>query len=203
MLKRIALIFIILTLLLASLSVYLNKVFLPKKIKNIIITGIEQETQKKVSLEALKFSIFKGLVLEKIKIYDDTSTVVSAEEASCIFLIWPIFKKQLIIPTIRIKSAHIFVERRSDNTFNIARLFKPKTVTPAKGRFNILVQKIRISKSRMNFQDNTIAPSFSKSLQDIEAVIYLSLPASVKFSLKAQIPSAKPIEIIAQGQYNI
>ena len=39
---------------------YLNKVILPQKIKILIIHNLQEYTRKKVTLQSLRFSIFKG-----------------------------------------------------------------------------------------------------------------------------------------------
>lgn len=68
--KKIFIILLILFLLLAGGLVYLNKVFLPARIKALIVEGLKERTHKEVSLEGLSFSIFKGLMLRNLVIAD-------------------------------------------------------------------------------------------------------------------------------------
>ena len=200
--KKIILATIVFIITAACGIVYLNKVFLPTRIKSLIIRALEEQTHKKVGLQALEFNIFKGLVLKNLKLYDQENTFLDIQEISSNFLFFPIFKKQLIIPGITVKSAVIFVERRRDNTFNIADLFTPKQ-TPQKSQFNILIQRIRIVNSRIDFRDDTVDPKFSKSLDNLNLMLYLSLPASVKFNLKAEVKETPVIKIQATGEYKI
>ncbi|MCX5701861.1 MAG: AsmA family protein [Candidatus Omnitrophica bacterium] len=202
--RKIIVIAVILFILFSSAIIYLNRVILPTKIKSLIIRGIEDATQKKVSLESLKFSIFKGLVLTNLNIYDDTRTILSLKEGSCTFLMLPFLKKQIIIPGIRLKSPILFVERGADNSFNILKPFLQKEVLPDNNnRFRVLVRKISITKAHIDFQDDTLNPALSKQIDDLNLILSLSLPAKAKFNLNCKILTELPIKIESSGEYNI
>jgi hypothetical protein len=202
--RKIIIIVVILVLLFSSAIIYLNRVILPTKIKSLITQGIEEATQKKVSLESLKFSIFKGLVLKNLNIYDDTGRILSLEEASCTFLIIPFFKKQVIIPGLSLKSCVLFVNRKADNSFNILDPFQRKEVPAAKkNRFSVLVRKISITQAHIDFQDDTQNPVFTKQIDDLNLIVYLSLPAKAKFDLDCKILTEMPVKISSAGEYNI
>ena len=193
---------LILILLAALATVYLNQVLLPKKIKALIIQGIEDQIQKKVSLKELKFSIFKGIVLKDLYIYDDKETILTVKEASCTFLPQPIFKKKIIIPTIWIKGPVMNLERRQDGSFNIKDLFsKSASAQTSKNNWSIAVYWIKISNGKINFRDNSINPRFTKNLENIDANISLSLPAAVRFSLKSHLSAEKPMSVSCVGEY--
>jgi len=198
--NKLLIIFILLVIAITGGTIYLNKVFLPTKIKSLVVDGLKEKTGKDVTLESLQFNIFQGLVLNNLKIYDDKKTFLSLKEGSCVFLIFPVFKGQLIIPSIRIKSAEIFLHRRQDNSLNIADLFAKHSTGPAaKGKFNVFVRKINVTNSRLKFQDDTVAPTFVKDLDISRLVLYMSLPASVKFELSV----TAPVKIKANGEYQI
>ncbi len=197
--KKILALLLIFIILIASGVIYLNKVILPTKIQSLIVSALKQKTAKDVSLGSLQFSIFKGLVLRELKVYDDKKTLLNIKEASCTFLIFPIFKKQLIIPGVGIKGAQIFIHRRSDGTFNIADLFAAKETSAPKPGFNILARKIKITDSRVQFQDDALIPAFTKDFDVKKAILSLSLPADVKFQLLV----SAPLEIKASGVYHI
>ena len=203
MAKKILLIFAALVILISAGVIYLNRVYLPTKVKALIVKGIEDATQKKVSLVSLNFNIFKGLVLKGLTIYDDTGTLLSLEEGSCTFLILPVFKKNIILPTIRLKSPVLFLERKADNSFNILEPFFKKSVKSGKNGFNILFYKISITDARINFKDDTLTPFFTKSINNISLAVTYSLPNKVSFNLKCEIPAALPLKITSLGQYNI
>ena len=56
---------------------YLNKAVLPVKLKFLIIQNIEKTTGKKASLEKVEFSLFKGIVLSGLNIYDGPRKLIS------------------------------------------------------------------------------------------------------------------------------
>jgi uncharacterized protein involved in outer membrane biogenesis len=201
--KKIFLIFLILVLISSGVIIYLNKVILPAKIKSLITSGLQEATQKKVSLESLQFNIFKGLVLKNLIIYDGAKPMVSVEEGSCTVLILPIFTKRIILPTITFKSPVIFLERRANGTFNLLDLFPRKSLTVHKEKLGIFVYKIRIIDGRLDFEDDTIKPLLTKNIVNLNLTLNLSLPASVKFNLKADISAQPAIKIGASGEFKI
>ena len=121
--KRIVIIIAVFILLACLAAVYLNKVVLPVKLKSLIVSALKESTQKQVSLGALQFNIFKGLVLHNISIYDNSGTIFKVKEASCAFLIPPIFKKNIIIPVVNLRSLEVFLRRLPDNSVNIQDLY--------------------------------------------------------------------------------
>jgi len=203
MAKKILLIFAALVILISAGVIYLNRVYLPTKVKALIVKGIEDTTQKKVSLDSLNFNVFKGLVLKGLTIYDDTGILLSLEEGSCTFLILPVFKKNIILPTIRLKSPVLFLARKADNSLNILEPFFKKSAKAGKNGFNILFYKISITDARINFKDDTLTPFFSKSINNISLAVTYSLPNKVSFNLKCEIPAVLPLKITSLGQYNI
>ncbi|MBI4972770.1 MAG: DUF748 domain-containing protein [Candidatus Omnitrophica bacterium] len=201
--KKIFIILAIPFVLISAGIIYLNYVVLPVRIKAAIIKGIAEATQKKVNLESVRFNIFKGLVLRNLSISDDKVTLLSLKEASCVILIPPIFKKQIIIPFINIKSPLIYLERKSDNSLNLAELFLNRPIAPLKSNFNFFIYRISLSNGRINFQDDTVKPAFTKEIDNLDLVLRLSLPNKIRFNLKAQIPAGPPILINSAGEYNL
>jgi len=130
--KKILIIILAIVVLISAGIVYLNDVVLPLKVKALLVRGLAEQTQKKVSLESLHFNIFKGMVFKNLVIYDDKDILISLKEGSCIFLMVPLFKKTLVIPVLSLRSPQIFLQRRKDNTYNLADLFLPKKGASAK-----------------------------------------------------------------------
>ncbi|MFH0935525.1 MAG: AsmA family protein [Candidatus Omnitrophota bacterium] len=201
--KKVFIILSILVLLLAGGLVYLNKVFLPTKIKFLIVSGLQERTHKEVTLEALNFSIFKGLVITNLVIGDQQGVVAKIERASCGFLIFPIFKKTFVIPTIKIESAFLFLERKKDKTFNLQELFSPDTAAGRKPGFNLFVRRVSIKRGRVSFVDNSLAQPFSMELQEAKLNLYLSLPDKVRFNFNGRIAADPAIKLKASGAYAI
>lgn len=196
-------IFIVLGLALSFGITYLNRVFLPIKIKSLIIKSVEDATGKKAKIESVKLNLFKGLVLKGLSVSDEAGTILSLKEASCSFLIWPFFKKQIIIPAIKIKSPEIFLERRADNSWNLLSLLPNKPQEKTKNQFNIFISKIIINDGRINFTDDTLTPAFKKEITKVNLILSLSLPAEVKYNFKFEVPSQTPMKFNLQGVYSI
>ncbi len=180
-----------------AVMVYLNSVILPKKVKAMIVSGLQAQTRKEVSLGSLQLNVFKGLVLRNLRIYDAQGDILSLKEASCTFLFWPVFKKAIILPTVRINSPEVFLERRADKSWNLRELFAQRKTAPAKaGNFSFFVYSIKINNAAIHFQDNSLARPFRKELSGLNLSMHLSLPASVKFNFASA-------NITGSGEYKI
>lgn len=201
--KKILIISLILILLVSGGLVYLNKVFLPTAIRAIIVDGLKQRTQSEITLEALSFSLLKGLTLRNLVVADKQGQLLKIKEASCGFLILPIFKKALIIPAVNIDSADIFLQRRKDGSFNLQDLFAEKPAPGGRPGFNIFVRRLTLRDSIVRFSDETLSQPFSKNIEDINLNLYLSLPDKIRFNLDAEAAGAPKLKIKASGDYGI
>ncbi len=201
--KKLIIITIILFLVLSGAIVYLNKVILPQKIKALITSTLKKQTGNDVTLKSLEFSLFKGLILRDLVMTDKQNVILSTRQANCSIFIWPIFKKQIIIPSITLKSPYIFLERRQDKTFNLQNLFTPLSTPAKKSDFSVSVFKINVTNGDVVFQDDSLSVKFKKEIKNIQLNLYLSLPASAKFNFKGEIPGNPLVFILASGQYKI
>jgi uncharacterized protein involved in outer membrane biogenesis len=201
--KKLLLIFVIVILVVSAGIIYLNRVVLPVKIKALIINSLQEKTHKQVSIESLRFGIFKGLVLRNLVIYDAQGPLVSLKEGSCTFLIWPFFRKMIVIPSLNLKYPQVFLERRKDGTFNLQDLFSAKISGAKAQKFQIFVYKVALTNGRIHFTDNSLAQTFAKDIDNLNLNLYLSLPASVKFNLRGEIPENPLIKINATGEFRI
>lgn len=204
--KKIFLTLVILILLFTCGVIYFNKVILPLKIRSLIVEGIKGATHKEASFDSLYFSVFKGLVLKNLVIYDDKETFLKLEEFSCGFLIPPLFFKKIVIPSIKLKSLTVFLTRRPDNTLNIAQLLTPTETAPApaqKKKFGVFIYKIAVMNSRVEFKDKTLPSEFSKTIDNLRLVLRLSPPAAVKFNLNFEIAGSPGIKVAAAGAYKM
>ena len=201
--KKFIIITLVLLLILAGGIIYLNKVILPVKIKSLIVSTLKKQTGKDVTLKSVEFSIFSGLILRDLVISDTQNVILSTRQATCSIFIWPILKKQIIIPGITLKSPYIFLERKPDGSFNLQDLFTFSQVPAKKSDFSVSVLKISVSSGNLVFQDDTLATKFKKEIKNIQLKVYLGLPASVKFNFRGEIPYDPAVFISASGQYKI
>jgi len=201
--KKFIIIALILFLILTAGIIYLNKVIFPVKIKALIVSRLKKQTGKDVTLQSVKFSVFKGLVLRDLVISDSQNVILSARQANCSIFIWPVFKKQIIIPSINLKSPYIFLERRQNGSFNLEDLFKPGQPSAKKSNFSISVFKISVSSGVVVFQDETLPAGFKKEIKNIQFNLQLGLPVSLKFNFKGEIADNPSVFINAGGEYKI
>ena len=217
--KKFILIAVILFLILFGVTVYLNNVLLPKKIKALIVSTLTEQTGKQVTLRSIEFSFFRGLVLRDLVISDRQKVILSTRQASCTVFIWPIFKKQIIVPSLNLKSPYIFLERRLDGTYNLAQLFIQSAQTTAKeaslistlpknkvtenSKFTLAVYRVNISSGNLVFEDNSLKAKFRKELKNIQFNLQLGLPVKFNFNLSAELVSKLPVIMHASGEYKI
>ncbi len=201
--KKVVLIIAILLFFIFGASLYLNQIFLPKKIKALVISVLAQQTGKQVSLDSLEFNIFKGLVLRDLVISDGQNIILSTKQATCAIFIWPIFKKQIIIPSLNLTAPYIFLERRPDKSFNLQDLLVPARLKLGKTGFNVAVFKLNLANANLVFQDNTAAVRLRKEFKNMQLILQLGLPVKLKFKLAAQMVTQPPAFINATGEYKI
>ncbi|HNW39311.1 MAG TPA: DUF748 domain-containing protein [Candidatus Omnitrophota bacterium] len=201
--KKLIIIAAILLLVIFGVKVYLNKIFLPQKIKALVVSTLSKQTGKNVTLKSLEFSFLKGLVLRDLVITDGPNVILSTRLASCTIFIWPIFKKQIIFPSVNLKAPYIYLERRPDKSFNLQDFFVLTRPAAKKGDFSLAVFKITISNGNIVFQDNSLPGPFKKEIKNIQLNLQLGLPVKFKFNLSAQLAGTEPVLINLFGEYKI
>ncbi|MDP3729937.1 MAG: AsmA family protein [Candidatus Omnitrophota bacterium] len=200
--KKIILSVITLLMLLAIAgAVYLNEVILPRKIRSTLVKGFESATGKRVELSSAKLDLFKGLVLKDLAILDNDLWVVTANEADLKFLIIPLFKKQIIITSLKLESPKIFVERTKDNSINIIETFFKKPIL-LNGEYSFAILRIMLSKASISFKDSMFEPPLLKDIKNASLDAHLSLPDKIAFDSEFELTSPElPMFIKASGKY--
>jgi hypothetical protein len=193
-------------LILTTLSIfagifYLNTVILPVKAHGIIQKSVEEATGKKVSIGSLEASLISGLVLKDVSISDQDNTMLSVSEISFRPFLLPFFKKELIIPVIRVKSPMINMQRRSDGTFDIADLFK--NPTPKAGDFKVIAKRVSIKDGLLHFTDNALAEPFKRDFKNLNSDIRFILPSKIRFESDCEMVSEPSTLVGAWGEYLI
>lgn len=196
--KKIIIIFlfviILLTILLALGVRYLNTYYLPKVIKTKIIQGASKQLDITVQIEDIKFNLFKGIVFYNIGISNkkDPTSALRIERASATFLILPFFnQRKIIFPSINIYGPKLDIVRYEDNTFNIQNLI-PKQISQRRSplSYSVLIYRIDIYDSEINFIDKTITPNIKQTLNlnNLGAQIY---PWGINFNLRGTLTDEK------------
>lgn len=191
--KTIFVIIFFLILLISGLLIYLNNVLLPLKLKVKITQEIEKALGKNVSIESLRFNLFKGLVIRDVAIFDATKDKAYLEvgEVWLNFLIFPLFKGKFIIPSIRLSSPRIYFKVKADNTLNLTDLIPNLKTQNTKSAISFFIYRIKISDGICRFTDERLKPAFNKEITDLNISMRLNLPSAVKFSLRGKILNNK------------
>lgn len=199
--KRIIIIFAVVIIGIMAGAAYVYRLVLSPKMKDMITGGMEQSTGKKVIIGSLDFNIFKGLIIKDLIIYDKNTAIINAKEASCVFLIQPLFNKQIIIPSITFRSPEIYIERRPDNSLNLAELFMQQDIP--KDRYKVVVRRICIRSADLILHDDALEDPFKKEIKGVDIDVFLSLPASVRFKSNIPLAVKGPAGIIISGEYRV
>lgn len=198
--KKIILLIVVFSVLSISCGIYyLNSVLLPTTVKTVMIDEVEAFTQKKFYLSSLKFSIFKGIVMTGPVLYGDGKIVFTAKEISFSFLPMLFFKKEILVPSMKIESPKILIERKADSSVNILDMVHSKYVS--KSDFKVILNKVMLKNTEINFKDYTMTPVFSGALNRVNAYLYLSLPDKIKFDLSVEADKASSLSLDSSGEY--
>jgi len=199
--RRIIIISTILLLALLGASIYVNRVVLSPKVKELIVKSLEEATGKKVVLGSVRFNIFRGIILKDLIVYDGNRAIINSKSASCVFLIHPLLKKELVIPSVRFDSPELYLERRPDGSVNIMDLFSHQKMR--EGRYRLIVRRVVVRNADIVLRDNSIDEPFSKEIKGLDLNAYLTLPANVKFDCAISLPGDPVQRIKLAGEYII
>lgn len=200
--KKIILLILALLIVLAPIAgaIYINEVILPERIKAALIKSFEPATGKSIELSGAKFDLFKGLVIKDLAILDNDLWVIRAKEVDCRFLIFPLFKKQIMITSLELKDAQIFLERRKDNSFDIVETFFKEPIL-LNGEYSMTILRMILSKAAINYKDSALDPALTKDIRNVFLDARLSLPDKVAFDVEFELPSGLAMIFKASGKY--
>jgi hypothetical protein len=186
---------------------YVNNHVLPVLVKEKIIAGLEDLTSGKVSVEKINFSLWRGIVLSGLTIFeknDPQNELLSVKEASATFLILPFFKQnQVILPSVKIKSALFRLSRLKDRTFNIAYLIdRIKQGSTAGKTPAVLIRSIDASDSSVLFTDAALQAPVSITLKVNRLVTKMSWFRALIEAALTVSKDAKETPVRVSGVYS-
>ncbi len=201
--KFILVFFLALLLIGTGVFVYLNAVVLPGKVRVLVLRALSETTGKDVSIGSLRISLFKGLLIRDILIEDEDAQFLKLREVRCSVLLLPFFKKQLVVPRLRLKGAEFFIERRLDGSWNLDKLRLPRAAE-APGGVRLFISRVTLTDSTVRFRDAAVAdPAFVKTVENLNASAAFSLSSTVAFSFKAELPGPLRSKLSGTGTYQI
>lgn len=156
-----------------GVSVYLNKVFIPLKVKSKLIDFLQEKTKRKVSIQGINYNLLKGIVLKEITISEENNQgqFLKIKEINLNPQILPIFiNKKIIIPVVNIISAEVNLIYTLQNDWNFSSLIpqdKEQAPNSKKQPFSFIVLKINIADSKIHLVDQTKTPEFISNIENI------------------------------------
>jgi len=205
MIKKIILIVLVVLVLGIGVGIfYLNKVFLPLKLKIILTQNLSNLLQRKVEIGSIRYQLFEGLIIDDLRIFEEPTQAdkvfLTIKKTHFNILFLPLIKsKTIIIPTIYLDSPLVNIKYKPDKTWNIP---IPK---PAEQKYSLIISRLIISNGKLFFQDYTKEPVFTKEVEGLNTKLVLSLPNSLKFDLEADVPNADKTKslISLKGKINL
>ena len=170
--------------------IYLNRVFIPQKLRPLIAEKVSSQIQRKFEFGRIHYTLFKGFIIDNIRIFDESPNAdkvfLNIESAHFSILFLPLLKsKNIIIPAIYIDSPSANIKYKPDKTFNIPLL--ETRPTEEKKKFNIVISRIVLRNGIFSIEDQTKQPYFKREITQLNTKLSLSLPLDIKISLQGYI----------------
>lgn len=185
--------------LLLGLSILVKTYLKSDALKSLIIPKVEEATGRKLGINEIHVSLFKGIVVKGIilKERDGSRDFLKADEFVLNYQLWPLLKKQLVINKVELVSPSILLRREKDGTYNFSDLTERKAAKasekpePEKGKglpLSISADRIDIRNAKLEFTDS------QKTIPDIVADADVALKLSLGTDMK---------EMKASGNLNL
>ncbi len=189
----------------------------PEKVRNFLIPQAETALNRKVTLDKINISIFKGIEISNLSIKeaDGTTDFLTSKEFVLKYKFFPLLTKKLVINELRILSPTIRIVRDRDGKFNFETIGKKQTGMEKEEKkesekaektedlpVSLLVSKLIIDHAGFYFKDNkNDLPEVKGTLDidtDIKGAADGGLLSEGQFDLKLEKvvlkDSPKPIE---------
>ena len=170
-------------LFLIGLSIFVKSYLSSDRLKAILLPKAEVLTGRKVNLDKINVSLFKGIVAKglSVKERDGQRDFLKAGEFILSYNLLPLLKKQLVITKIEIASLSISIKRNREGKYNFNDLTERRTREPQKPSpheaqglpLSIIADRLAIRNAHFTFVDE------EKALPDVA----VSLDAEFKGSI--------------------
>ncbi|MEJ2520432.1 MAG: AsmA family protein, partial [Desulfuromonadales bacterium] len=122
--KILAIVATVVIALMVVLVVLAKVVITPERVKQTVLPIVEENLQRKVELGDIEVSIFSGIGLNDLKVYDkDGSEVfVSTQRVQLDYQLLPLLGLKVVIDNVLVEQPKIRIVRAADGRFNFADL---------------------------------------------------------------------------------
>ncbi len=153
----------IMVLLWIGLNFMLKSYFTEERLKAIILPRIEELTGRKVALEKIRVSIFKGIMAKGISVKerDERKDFLKLEQFVLSHRLLPLLRKELVIKKIEVRSPTINIIKRKDGRYNFSDIIERKTTSSPRSvdqkshliPFAIISERLLIRDAHLSFFD--------------------------------------------------
>jgi len=127
--KILSIIVAVLTIVIIMLFILMKVYVTPDRVKKFLIPAAETALNRKVTLDKINISLFKGIEISNfsIKEADGTTDFLTSKEFVLKYKFLPLLTKKLVINELRIISPDIRIVRDRDGRFNFETIGKKQT----------------------------------------------------------------------------
>jgi uncharacterized protein involved in outer membrane biogenesis len=161
----------VLVLLMIGLTLFVKSYLSSDRLKPIILPKAEAATGRKVQLDEISVSLFKGIVAKglSVKEKDGQRDFLKIGEFVLSYRLAPLLKKQLVISKIEIVSPSVSVKKEGEGKYNFSDIMEKRSQEPQKPPgpepqvlpVSIVANRLFIRDARVTFVDE------GKELPDI------------------------------------
>ena len=208
----------VLVLLIIGLTLFVKSYLSSDRLKPIILPRAEAATGRKVQLDEISVSLFKGIVAKglSVKEKDGQRDFLKIGKFVLSYHLAPLLKKQLVISKIEIVSPSIFVKKEREGRYNFSDIMEKRSQEPQKPSgpesqalpVSIVANRLFIRDAHITFVDE------GKELPDILIALNAEFKGSIEkdgtprmesglISLREIKANLKDKEIKASGKMDI
>ncbi len=124
----------ILVLLMIGLTLFVKSYLSSDRLKPIILPKAEAATGRKVQLDEISVSLFKGIVAKglSVKEKDGQRDFLKIGKFVLTYRLIPLLKRQLVISKIEIVSPSVFVKKEREGKYNFSDIMEKRSQEPQK-----------------------------------------------------------------------
>ncbi len=197
----------IILLLIIGLHLFIKSYLSSERLKAMILPRAESLTGRKVSLEEIQVSLFKGVIAKglRVKEMDGKRDFFTMKEFVLSYRLLPLLKKEFVISKIEILSPSVTIVKDRSGTFNFSSIVERGSQKPAKPvepgepglPISVTADRLFIQNAQFKFVDE------EKTLPDISGLLDMEFMGSLAQDgtprMKSGQVSVKEIKVHLKG----
>jgi len=197
----------IFVLLFIGLNIFIKSYLSGERLKAMILPRAESLTGRKVSLEDIRVSLFKGVVAKglSVKEIDGQKDFFKMKEFVLSYRLLPLLKRELVISKIEILSPSVTIVKDRRGKYNFSSIVEKGSQKPSKPAepgeqglpISISADRLFVQNAQLKFVDE------EKALPDVSGVFDMEFVGSVEKDgtpkMKSGQISVKEIKVVLKG----